>query len=113
MYTPTTLRRSSPAKIRKAVERVVRQWQPVKVIQFGSNAQPGGLDDEVHLLVIMERCPDKRSMIADILDELGDAGFSKEILVATVEELQGEPNLGSIVPVAVKEGKVLYDRTPG
>lgn len=113
MYPPTKTRRASPAKIRRAVDRIVHRYLPIKVIQFGSHAQGMTSDDDVHLLVVVDACADKRRMIASILDDLGDAGFAKEVLVTTCGELGETPRLGSIIPIALTEGKVLYERPEG
>ena len=94
------------------VERIVRKFDPLRVILFGSCARAGAsLARDVDLLVIMPDGTHTRNATAAIMTELRDADAAKDIVVATPDTLRrfGD-SPGMVYRSALQEGKVLYER---
>ncbi len=83
--------------IREMVRRIVRRFQPERIILFGSHARgEAGPDSDVDLLVVMPVKIPKHRQQVQIRVALHDVGIPKDIIVTT--------------PEAAREGKVLYVR---
>ncbi len=93
-------------------ERIVRDFDPLQVILFGSQARgDAGRDSDVDLLVVFAELADtdKRQTAINIRVALADVPVPKDILVSTPEELQcHRTRIGSVLRYAQQEGKVLY-----
>ena len=105
---------SAQEKIREMVRRIVEQFHPEKVILFGSYARgTAGPDSDVDLLVVKNVVGPKRQERLNIRLALRGIGLAKDVILVTPEEVEKEKNLvGTIVYPALREGKVLYERTP-
>ena len=70
------------------VERIARQFHPVRILLFGSRA-PGdaGPDSDVDPLVVLEKVEDKRRTTHAIRRALADLPISKDIVVTTPDEI--------------------------
>ena len=91
-------------------ERIVRDFDPLEIILFGSQAR-GDADgrSDIDLLVVFAELVDKRQTAIDIRVALADLPVAKDILVSTPEELERHrPRIGSVLRYAQREGKVLY-----
>ena len=91
-------------------ERIVRDFDPLQIILFGSHAR-GDADEQsdIDLLVVFSELTDKRKTAIDIRVALADVPMAKDILVSTPEELErNRPRIGSVLRHAQREGKVLY-----
>ncbi len=95
------------------VNRIVRQFQPEKIILFGSHARgQGGPDSDVDLLVVMPVKGSKRKMAIQIGVALHDIRIPKDIIVTTPEDFEWRKEVvGTIERPAAREGEVLYART--
>lgn len=93
-------------------ERILREFAPQKIILFGSLAKgSGGEDSDIDLLVIFPVVSDQRGMSIEIRKRLSDLPVSKDIFVATPEEInRRKTNLGDFIGSALEEGRVLYER---
>lgn len=97
--------------IRRVVERIVREFQPEKIILFGSYARgEPSPESDVDLLVIMpfEGKPFWKSL--EIMNRV-DAPFSLDLLVRRPDDAarrfaQGDP----LIRDALNRGEVLYER---
>jgi uncharacterized protein len=97
------------------VDRIVREFRPVKVILFGSQARgDAGTESDVDLLVVM---PDswggarKRAAAVGIMGALRDLPISKDIVITTPEEIARRGRLvGTVLQLALAEGTVLYEQ---
>ena len=91
-------------------ERIVRDFDPLRIILFGSQARGDAhAHSDVDLLVVFSELVDKRKTAVDIRRALSDLPVSKDILVATPEELARQRNqVGSVLRYAQQEGRVLY-----
>jgi len=99
-------------KINALVDKIVKQFNPNKIILFGSHARgTATADSDVDLLIILPVQGSKRKKTIEIGVALNGMGISKDIFVATPEELERYKNLiGTIIYPALREGKVLYER---
>jgi predicted nucleotidyltransferase len=96
------------------VERIVERFDPLKVIMFGSLARGEvDRDSDVDLLVVMpDEIEDERRVTVEILRALRDLPVSKDIVVTTPEEIERRGDLvGTVFRPALREDKVLYERT--
>lgn len=95
--------------LQEVVRRIVAAVQPEKIILFGSAArQEMGPDSDLDLLVI-KSCRNRRETARRIRRSLLGIGVSKDIIVATPQDLERyKDTVGLIYRPALKEGKVLY-----
>lgn len=93
-----------------AIDRLVRRHQPAKVILFGSQARGDAADDsDVDLLVVFDRVQDRRKKRVEVRESLSDMPFSKDVLVATRDDVLHPPP-GTALAEALREGVVVYER---
>jgi len=99
--------------IRRMVERIVEQFDPDKVILFGSHARGNaGPDSDVDLLVVMPVQGSKREKRIEIGAALADFGIPLDIIVSTPKDMEIRKNIpGTIERPATLEGRVLYERS--
>ena len=104
--------RQGISQIDRMVRRIVKQFDPDRVILFGSHARgEAGPDSDVDLLVVMPVEGSRREKRLEIRAALHDIPVSKDIVVVTPEQFEKQSALaGTIVRPAVQEGKVLYER---
>jgi uncharacterized protein len=95
------------------VSRIVEQFDPLRVILFGSHARGTACpDSDVDLLVVIDHVDDKRSVTVQMRRALADLPIGKDIVVTTPEEIRRRGHLvGSILRSALREGKELYERS--
>ena len=66
---------------------------------------------DVDLLVVMGNVPDKRRAAVEIRRSLGDLPVSKDIIVATPDEITSRGHVvGTVLHAALREGTVVYER---
>lgn len=108
----TKTQEQAEARIGEMVRRIVKNFDPDKIILFGSFASgTADADSDVDLLVVMPLTTSKRKQGAQIDMALADVGLPKDVIVVTPEEVQKYRDVvGSIVYPALREGKVLYER---
>ena len=98
--------------ITEIVDKLKKEYEPEKIILFGSYARGTPTkDSDVDLLVIMPVSGSKREKRIEIGVALHDIRIPKDIIVATPDEVERRKNLvGTIIRPALEEGKVLYAR---
>lgn len=91
-------------------ERIVRDFDPLQIILFGSQARgDADRDSDIDLLVVFAKLTDKRKTAIDIRVALADLPVAKDILVSTSEELERHrTQIGSVLRYVQREGRVLY-----
>ena len=99
--------------IREMTRRIVEQFNPVKIVLFGSHARGTALpDSDVDLLVIKKIKGSKRRERVAICVALHDIDVPKDIIVASPEEIEKfGRTVGTVLYPALQEGKTLHDRT--
>jgi predicted nucleotidyltransferase len=103
---------SRPKCLPEAIERIVRQFDPLRIILFGSwargQARP---DSDLDLLVVLPHVENKRLATVQILRALNGLPVSKDVVVTTPEEIAERGNIiGNVLRPALREGEVLYER---
>ena len=96
----------------EVVDRIVRTFQPLRIILFGSLARgEAGPDSDVDLLVVLPEVWHRFEQAVAIRRVLSDLPIAKDIMVVTPEEIEkSEWRVDSIVWPAVQEGRTLYER---
>lgn len=100
--------------IEKMVQVIVRRFQPLKVILFGSRARgQADPDSDVDLLVVMPYLEDKRKTAVEIRRSLEGFPVSKDVVVTTPDEISQRGDLvGTVLRPALREGIPLHERPP-
>lgn len=100
--------------LRDATERLVTQFQPQRVILFGSQAR-GSADprSDVDLLVVCPINPERasrRALMVAMDRALAGLGFASDVVVLTPEEFERDRHIpGTAARPAWQEGTVLYE----
>ena len=94
------------------VDRIAREFHPVRIMLFGSRARGTARpDSHVDLLVVLPEVSDKRRVTVEILRRLNGFGLPKGVVVTTPEEIARRGHLvGTVLLPALEEGRVLYER---
>ena len=95
------------------VDRIVGRFQPSRVVLFGSRSRgDANQGSDVDLLVVMSHVPDTRRAAIEIRRSLGDLPVSKDIVVATHDEIASRGHVvGTVLHAALRDGKVVYERS--
>lgn len=98
--------------VQTMVDKIVASAEPNKILLFGSEAKgTAGPDSDVDLMVIMHVKGSKRDTRIKLRNLLHGIGCPKDIVVVTPEEAEKLKDIqGTIVRLALKEGKVLYEK---
>jgi len=104
---------SSEATTKIIVDRIVQGVHPLRVVLFGSHARgTATATSDVDLLIVLPEVPDKRRAAIEIRRLLSRLPVSKDIIVTTPEEIKRRGALpGSVLRAALRDGKVLYERS--
>ena len=96
--------------VREAVERIVEQVHPSRIILFGSTARDEhGLDSDMDLLVIMPEGTHKRRTAQMLYRGLRGLPVPVDVLVTTEVDLDRQKdNPGLIYRTILQEGRELY-----
>ena len=103
---------TSEAIISTMVDRIVGRFQPARVVLFGSRARGTANEwSDVDLLVVMDNVPNKRRVAVEIRRSLGDLPISKDIVIATPDEITRRGHVvGTVLRAALREGTIVYER---
>ena len=95
------------------LDRIVGEFRPARVMLFGSQARGDARpDSDIDLLVVMENGADRRSIAIEMMRCLSDLTVPKDIVVTTPEEIERRGHLmGTVLRSALREGRVIYDRS--
>ena len=95
-----------------AVERVVAEFDPVRIVLFGSQARgEERWDSDFDFLVVLPGSPDRRKTAIDIRRALRDLPIAKDVLVVSERELNAGPAMpGTALSEASTEGLAVYER---
>ncbi|MCX7839978.1 MAG: nucleotidyltransferase domain-containing protein [Anaerolineae bacterium] len=105
-------KRVTRKQINAVVQRIVQQFNPEKVILFGSYAYgKPNIDSDVDLLVVMESDERPARRALPIVKQLLDVPFPMDVLVRTPQEIQQRLKMDDdFVHDIVEYGQVLYER---
>ncbi len=94
------------------VERIVNDFQPIRIVLFGSRARGDARwDSDVDLLIVLSSVTSKHETTADIRRALRGFPVSKDIVIATPDEIARYGDMvGRMLRPALREGIVLYAR---
>lgn len=92
------------------IEKIVGQYNPDKIILFGSYARgDANADSDVDLLVVMPSPGSKRKIQVALRMLLHDIDLSKDLIVTSPEEFEWRKEIpGTIEYPAWHEGTLLY-----
>jgi predicted nucleotidyltransferase len=104
--------RDAEKRIREIVARIVKRFDPVRIILFGSRARGSARpDSDADLLVVMPVRGSRRRTATEIDVALMGIQLPVDIIVVTPEDFARDRNsAGSIVNAALREGRVLHER---
>ena len=107
---PTTV---TDAVLQEMVERIVRGFDPERIILFGSQARGDAHENsDVDLLVVMPDGTDRRAAMRAMQRTLFDQTVDRTVIVTTPDEIRRRGDLvGTVLRPALREGRVLYERT--
>jgi uncharacterized protein len=95
-----------------AVERIVRELNPEKIILFGSYAYGNPTpDSDVDLLVVMETDAAHTERYLKVARLLRPREFPVDIIVKTPQEVLEEYNHSFFIREIINKGKILYERS--
>lgn len=102
----------TPGIIQEMVDRIVRDFDPVKVILFGSQARgEGNRDSDVDLLVVLDEIDDKMDAAVAIMGVLREVRVPNDIIVTTPEEIARRGHIiNTVLRWALRDGRVMYER---
>ena len=102
---------TQPACLPEAVQRITRQFDPLRIILFDSWARGDArLDSDIDLLVVLPHVENKRRAAVEILRALNGLPLSKDVVVTTPEDTAARGNIvGDVLRPALREGKVIYE----
>ncbi len=107
------MKKVTQKQITRAVHLLVRERQPEKIILFGSYARDMATQDsDVDLLVIVPEVKNKFREMIQLRRVLRPLKIPVDVLVFSEKEVRDWGHLpGTVLYWALKEGKVLYERT--
>jgi predicted nucleotidyltransferase len=96
------------------VDRLVRRFDPLRIILFGSWARGDTHRwSDVDLLMVLPEAPfeDKIELMVDALNTVSDLPVAKDIIVTDPDEIARRGQIiGTVLRPALREGKVVYER---
>lgn len=109
-YRNQALKEQYRTWIEEAVEKIKTQYQPQKIVLFGSAAMEPKEGSDIDLLIIKEtdeRMIDRSDEILDLLDP----AIPVELHVYTPDEIQKRLELGDFfIKQIMEKGKTLYEQ---
>jgi uncharacterized protein len=103
---------AAAAWIPEMVDRIVDQFDPAKIILFGSHARGDAHRwSDIDLLVVFDEPVDNRQTTVEILRLLNDYLVAVDVVVTDTSRLAERMNeIATVYRPAVREGKVVYER---
>lgn len=92
--------------------RLVSRFRPERIIVFGSQARGDATQQsDLDLLVVVPDATDIKSATRDMYEVLDDLPIAKDIVVATLADIDRFGDLvGTILQPALREGVTIYER---
>jgi predicted nucleotidyltransferase len=101
----------SMREIRDFCERIVENFQPSRVILFGSYAHgKPTIDSDVDILVVLPFEGKNSHKASEIIMTVGHPGFPVDLIVRTPEEIKERLSMGDyFIKEIFERGEVLYE----
>jgi HEPN domain-containing protein/predicted nucleotidyltransferase len=101
---------ASRAWVDEAVDALVREFRPLKILLFGSRARGDGREEsDIDLLVVLERIDDRRKTRDALQRALPRMPVSVDVWAADPDELaRTGDSVGSFVYPVLRDGEVVY-----
>lgn len=98
--------------LKMMVDRIVRNFNPERIILFGSYARgTPNFHSDIDLLVIMENGAKRRETVVKIRKLLRSSPIAKDVVVTTTGNIEKYGNVpGYVIYNALREGVMLYER---
>lgn len=100
-------------KLKEITDKIVKEYQPEKIILFGSWAwgEPGP-DSDLDLLIVQESGKPRLERERELRKFLSPTGIALDILVYNPQELEKSinENRNLFIEDIVRNGKILYDK---
>lgn len=98
--------------IKEAVDKIIKEFNPEKIILFGSYAYgKPTIDSDIDLMIIMDTDEKPHKRTVTIRKALKDIGIPKDIVVKTPEEFERFKDIvGTVIYPAAHKGRLLYER---
>ncbi|MCY4455172.1 MAG: nucleotidyltransferase domain-containing protein [Chloroflexi bacterium] len=95
------------------VDRIVEGFDPERIVLFGSVARGEvTMHSDVDLLVVMPDGTNRRETAVEMHVALGGMGTAKDIVVTTPDEIARRGHIvGTVLRAALREGKVVHERS--
>lgn len=92
-------------------ERLVKKFQPQRIILFGSQArETADKHSDVDLLVVCDIRGNRRALMVEMDRSLRGLPLARDIVVLTPEEFERDRHIpGTVARPAWREGRVLYE----
>ena len=96
----------------QAAKRLVKHFNPHKIILFGSQARgTGDKHSDVDLLVVGTFMEKRRKVLVAMDRSLRGIGFARDIVLLTPDEYERDRHIpGTVARPASLEGIILYER---
>lgn len=94
------------------VNRLVKKFDPDKIILFGSQARSdSNPQSDVDLLILTNRNSNRRKLTIDMDKVLKGLNYSRDIIILSLDEFERDKLIaGTIARYAYLEGQILYER---
>ena len=101
------------AAVTTIVDRLAAEFEPERIILFGSRARGDAkADSDVDLLVVMPNGTDRRQAAIAMDVSLADLTTFKDIVVTTPDEIARQRHIpGGVLREALREGIVVHERS--
>lgn len=98
--------------LKEVVKRITNNFNPEKIILFGSYASGHPTpDSDIDLLVVMDTDEKPHKRAVHIRKALKDLGIPKDVIVKTPEEFERFKDIvGTIIYPAAHKGRLLYEK---
>lgn len=103
---------AAAAHIPEMVERIVQEFDPQKIILFGSHARgDANRWSDIDLLVVFDEPVDNGEMAVAIMRILRGFGVAKDVVVTDFDTLERRGlRIGTVYRPALLEGTVVHER---
>lgn len=102
----------SVAYLPEAIELITREFDPLRIILFGSRARGEARpDSDLDLLIVLPEIQNKRAVTIDLMRTLSSLPVSKDVVVTTPQEINERGDaIGLVLRPALREGITVYER---